>query len=82
MERLPKTSKAQLKAKANYEKLNPDKAYYWKRKSEARGFIVPSSQTRLYKLVQSNIEIRNSYIDDLIDLRNELDKRISTLKGQ
>lgn len=78
---MPKTSKAQLKAKDRYQQANPDKAYYWKRKSEARGFILPSSTTRLYKLIETDPEIRGVYIDDLVSLRNELNNRITQLKG-
>lgn len=78
---LPKTSKAQLKAKDKYQKANPDKTYYWKRKSEARGFIVPSSSTRLYKLIESDPDLKANYIDDLISLQAEIKKRIATIKG-
>ncbi|MFR0548551.1 hypothetical protein ACLUX9_06930 [Limosilactobacillus reuteri subsp. suis] len=73
------TSEAQKKAKKNYEKANPEKAYYWKRKSEAGGFINPSPQTRLYKLIQSNIDIRESYIGDLKEFKIALDKRLKEL---
>lgn len=74
-------SEAQKQAKKNYEKANPDKAYYWKRKSEAGGFIKPSSKTKLNQLIQSNIDIRDSYISDLKEFRMELDKRLKELQG-
>ncbi len=74
-------SEAQKQAKKNYEKANPDKAYYWKRKSEAGGFIKPSSKTKLNQLIQSNIDIRDSYISDLKEFRIELDKRLKELQG-
>lgn len=73
-------SEAQKQAKKNYEKANPDKAYYWKRKSEAGGFIRPSSKTRLYQLIKSNIDIRDTYISDLKEFKIELDKRLKELR--
>lgn len=73
-------SEAQKQAKKNYEKANPDKAYYWKRKSEAVGFIRPSSKTRLYQLIKSNIDIRDTYISDLKEFKIELDKRLKELQ--
>lgn len=73
-------SEAQKRAKKNYEKANPDKAYYWRRKSEARGFIRPSSKTRLYQLIKSNIDIRDTYISDLKEFKIELDKRLKELQ--
>lgn len=73
-------SEAQKRAKKNYEKANPDKAYYWKRKSEAGGFIRPSSKTRLYQLIKSNIDIRDTYISDLKEFKIELDKRLKELQ--
>lgn len=75
------TSEAQKKAKKNYEQANPEKAYYWKRKSEARGFIHPSSKTRLYQLIESNMDIKDNYIGDLQEFKIELDKRLKELQG-
>ena len=75
------TSEAQKKAKKNYEQANPEKAYYWKRKSEARGFIYPSSKAKLYKLIESNMDIKDNYISDLQEFKIELDKRLKELQG-
>ncbi len=78
---MPKTAKTQIKAKNSYEKRNPDQAFYWQKKSSAKGFIDPNINTKLYKLIKNNINIRETYITDLQEFKNRIDKTITDLKG-
>ena len=77
---MAKTSKSQLRAKDNYEKENPEKAYYWNTLSRARGFIKPSQRSKIYHYIR-RAENRGKYIDDLVDLKHDIDAQIKTLKN-
>ena len=79
---MAKTSKSQIKAKNNYEKANPEQAFYWQKKSSAKGFIDPRPTTKLYKLVQNDINFKSTYIDDLKEFKAIIDNTINKIKGQ
>lgn len=78
---MAKTSKTQIKAKDKYEKANPEQAFYWQKKSSAKGFIDPRPSTKLYKLVNNNVDIKDTYISDLQEFQSLIEKTIETLKG-
>ncbi|QLQ62870.1 hypothetical protein HHK02_01500 [Limosilactobacillus reuteri] len=63
----------------NYKKNNPIQQTYWDRKSQARGFINVNlnKSTKLVKAINEN---RTQYIDDLKELRNDIDQRLKDLQ--
>lgn len=73
-------SKSQINAKNNYEKANPEQAFYWQKKSSAKGYIKPSPKTKLYKLVKTNNHFKALYIDDLKEFQNEIKQTLKELE--
>lgn len=73
------TSEATKRAINNYKKNNPIQQTYWDRKSQARGFINVNlnKSTKLVKAINEN---RTQYINDLKELRNDIDQRLKDLK--
>ncbi|WP_231124892.1 hypothetical protein [Limosilactobacillus reuteri] len=73
------TSEATKRAINNYKKNNPIQQTYWDRKSQARGFINVNlnKSTKLVKAINEN---RTQYIDDLKELRNDIDQRLKDLQ--
>lgn len=78
---MAKTSKAQIKAKDNYQAKNPNLSFYWQKKSSAKGFINPRPTTKLYKLVKTDNQIKDTYISDLKDFKNQIENTIKDLHG-
>lgn len=72
---------SQIDAKNNYEKKNPVQAFYWQKKSSARGFISPKPSTKLYRLLQNNVTLKNTYISDLQDFKLAIENTLKRLKG-
>lgn len=77
---MAKTSRAQISAKDRYQKANPEQAFYWQKKSSAKGFINPKPSTKLYKLVKNDINIKDTYIADLQEFKILIDRTIAELK--
>lgn len=73
------TSEATKRAINKYKKNNPIKQTYWDRKSQARGFINVNlnKSTKLVKAINEN---RTQYIEDLKELRNDIDQRLKDLQ--
>lgn len=73
------TSEATKRAINNYKKNNPIQQTYWDRKSQARGFINVNlnKSTKLVKAINEN---RTQYINDLKELRNDIDQRLKDLQ--
>ena len=73
------TSEATKSAINNYKKNNPIQQTYWDRKSQARGFINVNlnKSTKLVKAINEN---RTQYIEDLKELRNDIDQRLKDLQ--
>ncbi len=73
------TSEATKRAINNYKKNNPIQQTYWDRKSQARGFINVNlnKSTKLVKAINEN---RVQYINDLKELRNDIDQRLKDLQ--
>jgi len=73
------TSEATKRAINNYKKNNPIQQTYWDRKSQARGFINVNlnKSTKLVKAINEN---RTQYIEDLKELRNDIDQRLKDLQ--
>lgn len=79
---MAKTSKAQIKAKNNYQARNPNLSFYWQKKSSAKGYINPRPSTKLYKLVQTDKQIKDTYISDLQEFKNQIENTIKELHGK
>lgn len=73
------TSEATKRAINNYKKNNPIQQTYWDRKSQARGFINVNlnKSTKLVKAINEN---RTQYIEDLKELRNDINQRLKDLQ--
>lgn len=73
------TSEATKRAINNYKKNNPIQQTYWDRKSQARGFINVdlNKSTKLVKAINEN---RTQYINDLKELRSDIDQRLKDLQ--
>ena len=73
------TSEATKRAINNYKKNNPIQQTYWDRTSQARGFINVNlnKSTKLVKAINEN---RVQYINDLKELRNDIDQRLKDLQ--
>lgn len=72
-------SEAQKEATKKYRAENPLKKTYWDRKGQARGFITVDLK-RNTKLAQAINENRIQYIDDLKELRNDIDQRLKDIQ--
>ena len=72
------TSNSLKKAIKKYQEKNPLMKTYWNRKGGARQFIMAdlSKDTKLAQAINSN---RLQYIDDLKELRNDIDQRLKDL---
>ena len=73
------TSEATKRAIKNYQEKNPLMRTYWNRKGGARQFILAdlSKDTKLSQAINSN---RIQYINDLKELRGNIDQRLKDLK--
>ncbi|MFR0508770.1 hypothetical protein ACLUYE_05840 [Limosilactobacillus reuteri subsp. suis] len=73
------TSNSLKKAIKKYQEKNPLMRTYWNRKGGARQFIMAdlSKDTKLAQAINSN---RLQYIDDLKELRGDIDQRLKDLK--
>lgn len=74
------TSDAMKKAIKKYQEKNPLMKTYWNRKGGARQFILAdlSKDTKLARAINEN---RFQYIDDLKELRGDIDQRLKDLQG-
>lgn len=72
------TSNSLKKAIKKYQEKNPLMKTYWNRKGGARQFIMAdlSKDTKLAQAINSN---RLQYINDLKELRNDIDQRLKDL---
>ena len=72
------TSDSLKKAIKKYQEKNPLMKTYWNRKGGARQFIMAdlSKDTKLSQAINSN---RLQYINDLKELRNDIDQRLKDL---
>ncbi|MFR0543625.1 hypothetical protein [Limosilactobacillus reuteri] len=72
------TSNSLKKAIKKYQEKNPLMRTYWNRKGGARQFIMAdlSKDTKLAQAINSN---RLQYINDLKELRNDIDQRLKDL---
>lgn len=72
------TSDSLKKAIKKYQEKNPLMKTYWNRKGGARQFILAdlSKNTKLAQAINSN---RLQYINDLKELRNDIDQRLKDL---
>ena len=73
------TSEATKKAIKKYQEKNPLMKTYWNRKGGARQFILAdlSKDTKLAKAINEN---RLQYVDDLKELRDDIDQRLKDLQ--
>lgn len=73
------TSESLKKAIKKYQNNNPLQKTYWNRKGGARQFILVDlkKNTKLAQAVNAN---RVQYIDDLKELRNDIDQRLKDLQ--
>lgn len=73
------TSEAMKRAIKKYQNNNPLQKTYWNRKGGARQFILAdlSKDTKLSKAINEN---RLQYIDDLKELRGDIDQRLKDLQ--
>ncbi|CUR41577.1 hypothetical protein LRLP16767_LRLP167_00068 [Limosilactobacillus reuteri] len=73
------TSEATKRAIKNYQEKNPLMRTYWNRKGGARQFILAdlSKDTKLSQAINSN---RIQYINDLKELRGNIDQRLKDLQ--
>lgn len=73
------TSDSLKKAIKKYQEKNPLMKTYWNRKGGARQFIMVdlSKDTKLAQAINSN---RLQYINDLKELRNDIDQRLKDLQ--
>ena len=73
------TSEAQKRAIKNYQEKNPLMKTYWNRKGGARQFIMVdlSKDTKLSQAINGN---RLQYINDLKELRGNIDQRLKDLQ--
>lgn len=73
------TSDSLKKAIKKYQEKNPLMKTYWNRKGGARQFILAdlSKDTKLAKAINEN---RLQYIDDLKELRGDIDQRLKDLQ--
>lgn len=72
------TSDSLKKAIKKYQEKNPLMKTYWNRKGGARQFIMAdlSKDTKLSQAINEN---RLQYINDLKELRNDIDQRLKDL---
>ena len=73
------TSDSLKKAIKKYQEKNPLMKTYWNRKGGARQFILAdlSKDTKLANAINEN---RLQYIDDLKELRGDIDQRLKDLQ--
>ena len=73
------TSETLKKAIKKYQEKNPLMKTYWNRKGGARQFILAdlSKDTKLAQAINGN---RLQYIDDLKELRGDIDQRLKDLQ--
>ncbi|MCC4491135.1 hypothetical protein LMB81_06445 [Limosilactobacillus reuteri] len=73
------TSDSLKKAIKKYQEKNPLMKTYWNRKGGARQFILAdlSKDTKLSQAINEN---RLQYIDDLKELRGDIDQRLKDLQ--
>ena len=73
------TSNSLKKAIKKYQEKNPLMKTYWNRKGGARQFILAdlSKDTKLSQAINEN---RLQYIDDLKELRGDIDQRLKDLQ--
>ena len=73
------TSDSLKRAIKKYQEKNPLMKTYWNRKGGARQFILAdlSKDTKLAKAINEN---RLQYIDDLKELRGDIDQRLKDLR--
>ena len=73
------TSNSLKKAIKKYQEKNPLMKTYWNRKGGARQFILAdlSKNTKLSQAINEN---RIQYINDLKELRNDIDQRLKDLQ--
>lgn len=73
------TSDSLKKAIKKYQEKNPLMKTYWNRKGGARQFILAdlSKDTKLARAINEN---RLQYIDDLKELRGDIDQRLKDLQ--
>lgn len=73
------TSESLKKAIKKYQEKNPLMKTYWNRKGGARQFILAdlSKDTKLAQAINGN---RLQYIDDLKELRGDIDQRLKDLQ--
>lgn len=73
------TSESLKKAIKKYQNNNPLQKTYWNRKGGARQFILVDlkKNTKLAQAVKAN---RVQYIDDLKELRDDIDQRLKDLQ--
>lgn len=73
------TSDAMKRAIKKYQDKNPLMKTYWNRKGGARQFILAdlSKDTKLARAINEN---RLQYIDDLKELRGDIDQRLKDLQ--
>lgn len=73
------TSEPLKKAIKKYQEKNPLMKTYWNRKGGARQFILAdlSKDTKLAQAINGN---RLQYIDDLKELRGDIDQRLKDLQ--
>ena len=73
------TSNSLKKAIKKYQEKNPLMKTYWNRKGGARQFILAdlSKNTKLSQAINEN---RIQYINDLKELRNDIDQRLEDLQ--
>lgn len=74
------TSDSLKKAIKKYQEKNPLMKTYWNRKGGARQFIL-ADLSKDTKLAQAINENRSQYIDDLKELRGDIDQRLKDLQG-
>lgn len=74
------TSNSLKKAIKKYQEKNPLLKTYWNRKGGARQFIL-ADLSKDTKLAQAINENRSQYIDDLKELRGDIDQRLKDLQG-
>ena len=74
------TSDSLKKSIKKYQEKNPLMKTYWNRKGGARQFILAdlSKDTKLSQAINEN---RSQYIDDLKELRGDIDQRLKDLQG-
>lgn len=73
------TSDSLKRAIKKYQEKNPLMKTYWNRKGGARQFIL-ADLSKDTKLAQAINENRLQYIDDLKELRGDIDQRLKDLR--